>query len=210
MKQDYTFRMYVPKHFESPSQDVTLKAMRRYNFVTVFSTTQEGEAIASHVPVFVEDGEPLRIHFHLARANPHVKALREGGRTMVSFLGPHAYMSPKVYPDLNRVPTWNYIAVHAYGGVVELEGNDAKDSLLKSLIELHEPPYAAQWRELEETFQHALLNAIAAFRLDVSKLDAKFKLNQHRKEAHSAMKASYASGNEDERELAQWMARLGL
>jgi transcriptional regulator len=202
--------MYVPKHFESPSRELSLEAMHRYNFATVVSTAADSEPIASHVPVVVVDSDPIQVHFHLARANPHVNVLRETKRAMIAFLGPHAYLSPKVYPDLKRVPTWNYIAVHAYGDVVELEGNEAKDSLLKSLIGLHEPPYAQQWRDLDGDFQNTMLNAIAAFRLDVTRLDAKFKLNQHRKEAHAAMKASYAAGNENERELAQWMERLGL
>lgn len=202
--------MYVPKHFESPSFEITLEAMRRYNFASVVSSDQDGLPIASHVPVFVEAGEPVHLHFHLARANPHVATLRETKRAMIAFLGPHAYMSPKVYSDLRRVPTWNYVAVHAYGDVVELEGHEAKDSLLKSLIEVHEPPYADQWRGLDADFQNSMLNAIAAFRLDVTKLDSKFKLNQHRKEAHATMKATYARGNENERELLQWMERLGL
>jgi transcriptional regulator len=201
--------MYIPKHFESPSRELSLEAMRRYNFATVFSTTNT-EPIASHVPVVIVDSDPIEVHFHFARANPHVNVLRETKRAMVAVLGPHAYMSPKVYPDLKRVPTWNYIAVHAYGDVVELEGNEAKDSLLKSLIGLHEPSYAQQWRDLEVDFQNTMLNAIAAFRLDVTKLDAKFKLNQHRKEAHATMKAAYRVGNDNERELASWMERFGL
>jgi transcriptional regulator len=202
--------MYVPKHFESPSVEITLEAMRRYNFASVVSSDQDGQPIASHVPVFVEAGAPLCLHFHLARANPHAATLRKTKRAMIAFLGPHAYMSPKVYSDLKRVPTWNYVAVHAYGDVVELEGDEAKDSLLKSLIEVHEPPYAEQWRGLDADFQHSMLNAIAAFRMDVAKLDSKFKLNQHRKEAHATMKAAYERGNENERELLQWMERLGL
>jgi len=41
-------------------------------------------------------------------------------------------------------------------------------------------------------------------------VQCKLKLNQHRPESHAKMKASYAQGNDDERELAQWMDRLGL
>jgi transcriptional regulator len=44
----------------------------------------------------------------------------------------------------------------------------------------------------------------------VTSWQCKLKLNQHRKEAHNAMRNVYASGNEDERALAQWMERLGL
>lgn len=129
---------------------------------------------------------------------------------MIAFLGPHAYMSPKVYPDLKRVPTWNYIAVHAYGRAEEISDPARKDAMLKSLIALHEPAYAAQWLGLEPAFQETMLGAIAVFRMPVTRLESKFKLNQHRKEAHASMKAGYAAGNENERALATWMERLGL
>lgn len=201
--------MYIPKHFESPTQELTLEAMRRYNFATLVSVEKTGEPIASHIPMVVEAGEPITLHFHLARANPLANVLRETRRATVMFLGPHAYMSPSVYPDLKRVPTWNYIAVHAYGDVVELDGEAAKDGLLKSLIALHEPAYAQQWRDLDSGYQSRQMSAITAFRLDVTRLDSSFKLNQHRKEALEAMKKTYAAGNDNERDLAQWMERFG-
>ncbi|TAG66870.1 MAG: FMN-binding negative transcriptional regulator [Burkholderiales bacterium] len=202
--------MYIPKQFESPDRSLTLEVMRRYAFATIFTAGVNAEAIASHVPVVVEDAETLTLHFHFARANPHVAALRSNANALIAFVGPHAYMSPSVYPDLRRVPTWNYIAVHASGPVTELEGHAAKDALLKSLIGDHEPPYAEQWRGLDADFQHSLLNAIVAFRMDVKQLESKLKLNQHRKEAHAAMKSAYQEGSENERELARWMERLGL
>ena len=41
-------------------------------------------------------------------------------------------------------------------------------------------------------------------------LQCKVKLNQHRPEAHAAMRALYAQGGENERALAQWMDKLGI
>ena len=74
----------------------------------------------------------------------------------------------------------------------------------------HEPGYAAQWRGLGEEFQLKMLAGIVAFEITVDQLQPKFKLNQHRKEAHAAMKARYASGTPNEQALAGWMARLGM
>lgn len=204
--------MYIPKHFESPSREHSLEIMRAHSFATVVTTQASGEPLASHVPVVVsDDGAETTLHFHFARANPHVNALRETtAATMIAFLGPHAYMSPSVYPDKKRVPTWNYIAVHAYGTPVELAGEAAKDALLKSLIAVHEPPYAEQWRGLDHEFQTSLLNAIVAFDMPVTRLESKFKLNQHRREAHETMKAAYDAGDSNARALADWMRRLGL
>lgn len=190
---------------------MTLEVMRTHNFATLISVDAKGTPIATHLPTVVEeDGANVVLHFHLARANPHSAILRECEQGMVAYLGPHAYMSPSVYPDIKRVPTWNYIAVHAYGDVEELTGNEAKDALLKSLIAMHEPAYAEQWRALDAQFQDSMLGAISAFRMNVTKLESKFKLNQHRKEAHAAMKAMYAAGTENEQALVHWMDRLGL
>ena len=185
--------------------------MRAHSFATLISVDAEGTPIATHLPTVVsQEGNNVVLHFHLARANPHSAILRETEAAMMAYLGPHAYMSPSVYADLKRVPTWNYIAVHAYGDVEELTANDAKDALLKSLIAIHEPPYAEQWRGLDEQFQQSMLGAISAFRMTVTKLESKFKLNQHRKEAHASMKTAYAKGSPDEQALGHWMERLGL
>jgi transcriptional regulator len=203
--------MYIPKQFESPDRELTLEVMRTHDFAMLISSDAQGVPMATPLPVVVSDADgKTTLHFHLARANPHVALLREGRPTMVAFSGPNAYMSPSVYPDLKRVPTWNYIAVHAYGVVEEIVEAHAKDALLKSLIAIHEPTYAPQWKGLDVQFQETMLGAIAAFRMPVTKLDSKFKLNQHRKEAHAQMKASYVTGSPDEQALAQWMERLGL
>ena len=202
--------MYLPKHFQSPDRAMTLEVMRTHNFATLTSMDAEGAPFVTHLPVaLTEEGDEVVLHFHMAKANPHCAMLLEKRASMVAFLGPHAYMSPSVYTDLRRVPTWNYIAVHAYGEPTELATNDAKDALLKSLIALHEPAYADQWRALDEKYQTMMMRAICAFSMTVTKLEGKFKLNQHREEAHSTVKAMYRNGTPDERALVTWMERLG-
>jgi transcriptional regulator len=129
---------------------------------------------------------------------------------VVTFLGPHAYQSPKIYPDLARVPSWNYLAVHCTVEATLIDDPVGKDSLLKKLIGDHEPPYAQQWRDLGEDFAHKMMAGIVAFELKFVDLQCKFKLNQHRPESHATLKAGYAQGNDDERALAQWMDRLGV
>ena len=85
-----------------------------------------------------------------------------------------------------------------------------KDTLLKRLIGIHEPAYAEQWRGLSSEFQASLLGAIVAFEIEVVRLEGKFKLAQHRPEAHAKLKEMYAAGTPDEQALARWMVRLGL
>lgn len=212
-------RMYLPKHFEATDHAMTLEVMREYSFATLIACAADGEPFATHLPVIVSDHEgAVTIHFHIARANPHGdslaphggEALAQHAKALIAFVGPHGYQSPSIYSDLNNVPSWNYLAVHAYGEIDEIVESHRKDALLKSLIALHEPPYAQQWMGLDEKFQDSLLGAIRAFRMTVTRLESKFKLNQHRKHAHAAMKAQYAVGNANEQALGRWMERLGL
>ncbi len=91
-----------------------------------------------------------------------------------------------------------------------LEGEAAKDALLKQLIAEHESAYADQWRALPEDYTQKMLKAIVAFELDVEDLQCAVKLNQHRPESHAAMYQAYRAGGEQENALADWMRRLGL
>jgi transcriptional regulator len=203
--------MYLPKHFEQPDQSLTLEVMREHSFALMVSNDDAGVPFATHLPliVSVQDGKVL-IEGHVAKPNPHWRYLQARPEVLLAFQGPHAYMSPKVYPDLARVPTWNYLAVHAYGQAALIEDEAGKDALLKRLIALHEPAYAEQWRSLGTEFQSKMLSGITAFAITVIRLEPKFKLNQHRPVAHAAMKAAYAEGTPDEQALGRWMTRLGL
>jgi len=204
--------MYLPPQFKSDERTHALALMREHPFANLISTDDGGLPYVTQLPLHVEeeDGGQVLLLGHVARPNPHWRHLKERSQAVVTFLGPHAYMSPRVYPDLARVPTWNYLAVHCTVQATLIEDAAAKDDLLKKLIGDHEPTYAAQWRSLGEDFAHKMLAGIVAFELRVTGLQCKLKLNQHRPEAHAAMKAAYAAGNADERELAVWMERLGL
>jgi transcriptional regulator len=100
--------------------------------------------------------------------------------------------------------------VHCTVRTTLVEDPSAKDQLLKKLIGDHEPPYAEQWRAMGDGFREKMLAGIVAFKLEVTDWQCKLKINQHRPEAHAAMKTAYSAGNENERALAQWMDRLGM
>ena len=203
--------MYLPPHFKSDDHAHALALVREHPFASLISTDEAGLPYVTHLPLHAQErGGQLVLLGHVARPNPHWRYLQARPQAVVTFLGPHAYMSPKVYPDLARVPTWNYLAVHCTVQARLVEEPAAKDALLKQLIGDHEPAYAAQWRSLGEDYAHKMLAGIVAFELQVSGLQCKLKLNQHRPEAHAAMKAAYAAGGEHERALAAWMDRLGL
>ena len=204
--------MYLPHQFASKDRAHALALMREHPFASLISNDDDGFPFVSHLPLHVDergDGE-LVLLGHCARPNPHWRYLQARPEALVTFQGPHAYLSPAVYPDVARVPSWNYLAVHCRVQARLIDGAQDKDALLKALIGDHEPAYAVQWRALGEEFAHKMLAGIVAFELRVLDLQCKIKLNQHRKESHAALYARYCQGTPDERALVGWMRRLGL
>ena len=204
--------MYLPAQFESHDPHMARQIMRDHPFASLISVDDEACPFVTHLPLHWEPGEGDHgvLLGHCAMGNPHWKFLRERPQAVVTFMGPHAYMSPKVYPDLARVPTWNYIAVHCTVDAQVLDGEPAKDALLKQLIEDHEPAYAAQWRGLSADYTERMLRGIVAFSLKIKVLKCKLKVNQHRPEAHQRMLEVYDAGDPNAQALAAWMRQLGL
>ena len=212
--------MYSPKFNVVTDRSILLEAMRAYSFAILFGRVDgapsNGEPTnaplaATHLPLVVKDaGEHGMIEGHFAKANPQWQALA-GRETLVVFSGPHTYVSPKLYVEELSVPTWNYIAIHAYGVLELIEEPEAKDALLKDLIAIHEPAYADRWRELPEGFKRTMLAGIVGFRIPIARIDGKFKLSQNRKEVErNSVRAAQAAGDLDQQALAAWMQRLGI
>ena len=203
--------MYLPPHFNAKDRALATGLMRDHPLASLISNDEDGLPFVSHLPLHLEErGEALVLLGHCARPNPHWRYLQARPTAVVTFLGPHAYMSPSVYPDLVRVPTWNYLAVHCTVQATLIDEPLAKDRLLKQLIGDHDLPYIQQWLALGTEYQHKMLAGIVAFELQVTALQCKLKLNQHRKEAHAKMRAGYAAGNDNERALGAWMDKLGI
>src|SRR6185437_23181 len=118
--------MYTPKFNQVDDRAILLEAMRRYSFAIVFGCGDDGAAMATHLPLLVKDeGEHGVLEGHFAKANRHWNDLA-GRETLVVFPGPHSYVSPSLYGEPLSVPTWNYIAVHAYGRLEPLHDEASK------------------------------------------------------------------------------------
>lgn len=203
--------MYMPPQFNAKDQASAIALMRTYPFASMISNDDDGFPFVTHLPLhLVEEGRQLKLLGHVAKPNPHGKYLRARPHALVCFMGPYAYLSPSVYPDEMRVPTWNYLAVHCKVEVDLIEDPVDKDRLLKKLIGDHEPAYAAQWRGLPTDFQQKMLAGILGFELRVTDIQTKLKLNQHRPESYAKTHQIYSNGNENARALAQWIEQLGL
>lgn len=211
--------MYLPKQFHHTDPAIAQRIMREHPLASIVSIGTDGFPVLSHIPMHWQaqslwpegpQSEHGVLLGHCARANPQSQLLASRPQALVSFMGPHAYMSPGVYADKQRVPTWSYLAVQAKVLTRIIDPHEDRDRLLKCLIADHEPGYAQQWRELPEQYTGAMLNAIVAFEMQIIDLQCAVKLNQHRPEAHTTMHAAYAQGTDQTQALARWMKDLGL
>ena len=173
--------MYVPPHFKFADQAEQVAFMRDYLFALVVSVGPDGAPVASHLPFVVEEdatgGVVLLAHF--AKNNPQWQYL-ENQTTLVVFSEPHAYVSPGWYAKEQNVPTWNYVAVHAYGKATLIQDEADVLALLEKQIHTYEQAYAAQWERLSEGYKKAMIQGIVAFSIAVERLEGKRKLSQNK------------------------------
>lgn len=209
--------MYLPPQFNSSNRSDAVELMRTHPFASLISVDDADLPFVTHLPLHLKEAaasdsgaQNWQLLGHVAKANPHWRYLQTRPQAVVTFMGPHAYLSPSVYPDLVRVPTWNYLALHCTVRATLIENPSEKENLLQQLIADHEPAYAAQWSDLAPDFRQKMLAAIVGFELQVTGWQCKLKLNQHRPESHARMHQIYASTGADERALAEWMERLGM
>src|SRR4026207_836328 len=126
--------MYVPKQFRNNDASTISDFIRHHGFGILVSQS-DSRMVATHIPLELSEDE-TKLRGHIAKANPQWKHFQNKSEIMVIFPGPHAYVSSSWY-DHENVPTWNYIAVHVYGKIQIIEGDELY-SALKQLVDKYE------------------------------------------------------------------------
>ena len=200
--------MYLPEHFAENRTDVLHGVIRDYSFGTLVSVAA-GVPVATHLPFVLDAARgPLgTLWGHVARANPHWRAFDGQAQALALFQGPHAYVSPTWYTTGPAVPTWNYVAVHAYGVPRLLEDSAEVRAGLDRLVAQHEPVDGGYRPDWSLEFNTTLARGIVAFELAITRLEGKFKLSQNRSEADQTAVAATlaASGRPDAAATGAWM-----
>lgn len=172
--------MYIPKLYREEDRERILKFLTQNNFPAL--VTHDGEKlIATHLPVEVVEGEngALTVLSHISRANPQWKTFGEQEALLI-FQGAHTYISPRWYDHVN-VPTWNYTMVHLYGKIRLVEGDELY-SLLSNLVKKHEASTSYSLEGLPQDFAKKEMNGTVGFAMNVTRVDAGYKLSQNRNE----------------------------
>lgn len=86
------------------------------------------------------------------------------------------------------VPTWNYVAVHAYGPLEIYDDPDRLRAVVSRLTDLHEAARPEPWAvaDAPEPFLRAQLRGILGLRLPIARIDGKRKMSQNRSPADRA------------------------
>ena len=202
--------MYIPASFAETDPGRLHDFLRRYGFAVLTSYGEKGLA-ATHLPLLLDaDAGPRgTLLGHMARANPQWRLAE--GEVMAVFPGPHAYVSPSWYEKAGTVPTWNYAAVHAYGSLRLVEDRGGLLDILRRSVAAYEGPSPEPWRFDEGApGVEAMLKAVVGFRIEVTRLEGKWKLSQNQPEARrlKVMQNLAARPDDDSRAIAAMMARV--
>ena len=202
--------MYIPPAFREDDVAVLHAEMRAIRLAQLVTATSEG-LIATPLPLIVDgaEGPYGTLYGHVARANSQWKTAPIG-EAMALFMGVNAYITPSWYPTKREtgmvVPTWNYVAIHAYGTVEFFEDADRLLDVVTRLTNLHEGPRARPWAltDAPDSFIKAQLRGIVGLRIPITRLEGKRKMSQNRNAAERAGVAEglAASERQSDRDVA--------
>ncbi|OOG12784.1 FMN-binding negative transcriptional regulator [Pseudomonas sp. C9] len=179
--------MYNPSSFAIKDLDELRQQILGTRLAMVVTHGEQGLQ-ASHLPLLFkpDQGPNGTLYGHFARANPQWKALQDDAEALVIFAGADAYVSPGFYPAKAEhgkvVPTWNYVAVHAYGTAEVFSDTDRLLDLVSALTDRHEASRAQPWKVADAPADYidGMLKAIVGFALPIQRLEGKRKLSQNR------------------------------
>ncbi len=174
--------MYRPTTFQEDNVDKLIAFMRANSFATLVSIV-DGVPCASHIPlVIVKHGDVIKLIGHLAKENSQWQAF-ESSESLAIFTGAHAYISPTLYEKHESVPTWNYIAVHAYGvpKIITLKDSpELMNKMIDGMIDTYETDYKSHWHGLSDKYRDGMMNGIVGFEMIITRLEGQYKLSQNR------------------------------
>ena len=203
--------MYIPQAFAEADQGKLHGFIEAHSFGLLVSA-HEGGPFASHLPFLLErDAGPHgTLVGHMARANPQWRHA-DGRPVLAVFSGPHAYVSPAWYEAEDVVPTWNYVTVHATGVFRAVHDRDALLGIVRDTVAVHEGGRPRPWTlDVSGEFLDRMLKGIVGFRIEVGRLEGKWKLNQNHPEERrrKVVRALEQAGDQQAREIARLMAEM--
>jgi transcriptional regulator len=200
--------MFIPKYYREEDRQKLLAFLKQNNFAAL--VTFDGEKpIATHTPVeIVETENGWTIYGHISRANAQKKTFGENEALLI-FQGAHTYISARWYTEVD-VPTWDYMIVHVYGKVREIQGDELY-SILSRLVENHESNTSYRLEALPQDMVQKEIKGVFGFAMEVTRVDGGYKLSQGKTEEERTNIASELEkrGDKDSKVIAEEIRKQG-
>ena len=205
--------MYTPRAFALDDLPEIQQLIQHTRLAQLVSVGEHGLQ-ASHLPLLLnpDEGANGTLYGHMAKANPQWRDLQNGAEALVIFAGADAYVSPAFYPAKaehgKAVPTWNYLAVHAYGKAEVFTDAERLLAVVSALTDRHEGGRQQPWAvsDAPADYIDGMLKAIVGFALPIERVIGKRKLSQNRSEADINGVRNGLAASEDVRD--QTLARF--
>ncbi len=203
--------MYTPTHFNMESKAEAISFIKQNSFGAMVVNKIAGLS-ATHIPfVYSESKDGLGFLFgHISVANQQMKEINEHTEVLVIFQGANAYVPSSWYDHVN-VPTWNYIAVHVYGKIRIINGEELISSLGK-LVDKHESNSlnAVTIESIPKDFLNSHIKGIIGFEIKIERMEGAKKLSQNRDDKNygNIVSELEKAGDENSVEIAAHMRRL--
>ena len=204
--------MYVPPAFKDDDIENIRATIKSARLATLVTSTADG-LIATPLPLYLkeDEGEHGVIYGHVARGNAQWR-LPPTAEALAIFSGAEAYVTPAWYQAKQEtgkvVPTWNYVAVHAYGPVEFFQDPQRLLEAVTMLTNIYERPREEPWQvtDAPDDYVASQLKGIVGVRIPVTRYEGKRKMSQNRPEAD---RAAIARGlAESERPMDQFVSTL--
>ncbi|NQW16062.1 MAG: FMN-binding negative transcriptional regulator [Chloroflexi bacterium] len=204
--------MYTPPGFKIEDPEVIRRIVDDNGFATLVTPSGDGVKV-THLPLLFEpSGDGGVINGHMAKANDHWQMFDGTAESVAIFHGPDAYVSPEWYETPGAVPTWNYAIVHMRGPITHIDDTDWLLAHVDELVDFHENKALGNaGTGAPEEIKLKLINAIIGFQMQVTTIEAKFKLNQNRSKADRVKAANSLdqTGDHGSMEIAAMMREFG-
>jgi len=185
--------MFQPPIFREERVDVLQQMIQAHPFATLI-TVQQGQIVADHIPLLIDpnlstqgtQGSLGTLRGHIARGNPIARKLDQTIELLVTFNGPHHYITPSWYQSKKEhgkvVPTYNYIVVHARGKIKLHQDSNWLLEHLNELTNRHEKGRQDPWAisDAPEDFIANQLRGITGIEIEITSLQGTWKVSQNK------------------------------
>lgn len=201
---------HVPRYLHT-DRKLIAGFVRKHPFALLTGVTATGMPVATQIPLLLkeENGEYF-LEGHCMKGTDHFQAFQENDQVLAIFTGAHAYISASWYQQPQQASTWNYLTAQIRGKL-ELLPEEQLPAMLDELTSYFEqdPASPAGYAQLPQPYIDKMIKAIIGFRIQVTEMNAIFKLSQNRDDqSHQQIIDALEQLDPRSQEIAQAMREM--